>query len=79
MTEKLKKNKLDFKWYVVKAISGKEQKVKLYIEKELVQRKMLNKIEINWINNYHKKVQKKLYRFMDRKEKLQLTKACSPI
>ena len=49
------------------------------LEKELVQRKMLNKIEINWINNYHKKVQKKLYRFMDHKEKLQLTKACSPI
>ena len=38
--EKLKKNKLDFKWYVVKAISGKEHKVKLYIEKELAQKKM---------------------------------------
>ena len=38
--EKLKKNKLDFKWYGVKAISGKEHKVKLYIEKELAQKKM---------------------------------------
>ena len=40
MEEKLKKNKLDFKWYVVKSISGKEHKVKLYIEKELAQKKM---------------------------------------
>ena len=48
-------------------------------QRKIIENEMLNKIEINWINNYHKKVQKKLYRFMDRKEKLQLTKACSPI
>ena len=40
MTEKVTKNKLDFKWYVVKSISGKEHKTKLYIEKELAQKKM---------------------------------------
>ena len=38
--EKQTKNKLDFKWYVVKSISGKEHKTKLYIEKELAQKKM---------------------------------------
>ena len=30
----------DFKWYVVKTISGKEEKVKTYIEKELEHNKM---------------------------------------
>ena len=30
----------DFKWYVVKTISGKEEKVKTYIEKELEHQKM---------------------------------------
>ena len=42
MEEKQKKNKLDFKWYVVKSISGKEHKTKLYIEKELAQKKWKN-------------------------------------
>ena len=32
--------KKDFKWYVVKTISGKEEKVKTYIEKELEFNKM---------------------------------------
>ena len=36
-------------------------------------------MEIKWINNYHKKVKKNLSRFMNLKEKIDLTKACSPI
>ena len=30
----------DYKWYVVKTISGKEEKVRTYIEKELEHQKM---------------------------------------
>ncbi len=49
------------------------------IEKDLIKRKMLNKKEIIWINNYHKKVKKNLSRFMNLKEKVNLIDACSPI
>ncbi len=49
------------------------------IEKDLINKKILNKIEIKWINNYHKKVKKNLSRFMSLKEKTDLVKACSPI
>ena len=41
----MNKKKLDFKWYVVKSISGKEQKVKLYIEKELAEKKMTKYVD----------------------------------
>ena len=49
------------------------------IEKDLINKKILNKIEIKWINGYHKKVQKSLSKFMNFQEKTDLTKACSPI
>ena len=49
------------------------------IEKDLINKKILNKIEIKWINSYHKKVQKNLSKFMNFQEKTDLTKACSPI
>ena len=49
------------------------------IEKDLISKKILNKVEIKWINNYHRKVKKSLSRFMNLKEKTDLTKACSPI
>ena len=49
------------------------------IEKDLINKKILNKIEIKWINDYHKKVQKSLSKFMNFQEKTDLTKACSPI
>ncbi len=49
------------------------------IEKDLINKKILDKNEIKWINNYHKKVKKNLSRFMNLKEKTDLTKACSPI
>ena len=49
------------------------------IEKDLVNKKILNKMEIKWINNYHETVQRNLYKFMSPSEKIQLTKACSPI
>ena len=49
------------------------------IEKDLINKKILNRAEIKWINNYHRKVEKNLSRFMNLKEKTDLIKACSPI
>jgi Xaa-Pro aminopeptidase len=49
------------------------------IEKNLINKKILNKNEINWINKYHSRVRKNLLKFMSFQEKTDLTKACSPI
>tara|TARA_Y100000590_G_scaffold363601_1_gene421354 strand:- start:5410 stop:7119 length:1710 start_codon:yes stop_codon:yes gene_type:complete len=49
------------------------------IEKDLIKKKMLNKKEINWLNKYHAKVKKNLFKFMNYKEKANLIDACSPI
>jgi len=49
------------------------------IEKDLINKKILNSVEIKWINNYHEKVKKNLFKFMNFQEKIDLTKACSPI
>ncbi len=49
------------------------------IEKDLISKKILNKAEIKWINDYHKRVEKNLSRFMNLKEKTDLERACSPI
>jgi len=45
----------------------------------LINKKMLNKNEINWINRYHSRVRKNLLKFMSFQEKVDLTKACSSI
>jgi len=49
------------------------------IEKDLINKKMLNKKEIGWLNKYHAKVKKNLFRFMNLEEKVNLIDACSPI
>ncbi len=49
------------------------------IEKDLINKKILNSTEIKWINGYHKKVKKNLIRFMNFQEKIDLKNACSPI
>ena len=49
------------------------------MEKDLIKKKMLNKKEINWINKYHSKVKKNLFKFMNLEEKTNLVDACSPI
>jgi len=49
------------------------------IEKDLIKKKMLNKKEIGWLNKYHTKVRKNLFRFMNLEEKANLIDACSPI
>tara|TARA_B100000700_G_scaffold306989_1_gene382841 strand:+ start:2668 stop:4371 length:1704 start_codon:yes stop_codon:yes gene_type:complete len=49
------------------------------IEKNLIKKNMLNKKEISWLNKYHIKVKKNLFKFMNREEKSNLIDACSPI
>ena len=49
------------------------------IEKDLIDKQMLNKKEINWLNKYHAKVKKNLIKFMNIKEKTNLINCCSPI
>ncbi len=49
------------------------------IEKDLIKKKLLNKKEIGWLNKYHTKVKKNLFRFMNLEEKANLVDACSPI
>jgi len=49
------------------------------MEKDLIKKKMLNKKEIDWLNKYHAKVKKNLFRFMNSEEKANLIDACSPI
>ena len=49
------------------------------IEKNLINKKILNKDEIKWINTYHRKVKKNLFKFMSVSEKIDLAKACLPI
>ena len=49
------------------------------MEKDLIKKKMLNKKEIIWLNKYHTKVKKNLFRFMNLEEKANLIDACSPI
>ena len=49
------------------------------IEKRLINKKMLNKKEIDWLNKYHLKVKKNLFKFMSSEEKVGLIDFCSPI
>jgi Xaa-Pro aminopeptidase len=49
------------------------------IDKNLIDETLLNKKELNWINNYHKIVFFKLKKFMNKTEILELKKACSSI
>ena len=49
------------------------------IDKELVDLKILNKNEKNWLNNYHQKVFNSLKKFMNKSECLELSKSCSAI
>ena len=49
------------------------------MEKDLIEKKMLNKKEIIWLNKYHTKVKKNLIKFMNPEEKVNLIDACSSI
>ena len=50
------------------------------IDKSMINKKILNKNEINWLNNYHQNVFINLKKFMNKVElSLELSKACSKI
>ena len=64
----------------------KENKRKIFknftmvpIDKDLIDLKIMNKNEKNWVNNYHNEVFKNLKNAMSKLEVLELKKACSPI
>ena len=49
------------------------------IDRTLINKNVLKKNEINWLNNYHKHVFKNLKKFMTKSELLDLQQACSKI
>ena len=49
------------------------------IEKDLIDQSLLNRNEINWLNEYHQKVFNNLKYAMNKTEILELKKACSAI
>ena len=49
------------------------------IEKDLIDKTLLNKNEIRWVNDYHRKVFVNLKNAMNREETIELKKACSTI
>ena len=49
------------------------------IDKSLIQKKLLNKSEIKWLNNYHLKVYHNLKKYMNRSELGKFKSACSNI
>ena len=49
------------------------------IDKSLIQKKLLNKSEINWLNNYHSKVYHNLKKYMSISELNKFKDACSNI
>ena len=49
------------------------------IDKNLIQKKLLNKTEIKWINQYHSKVYYKLKKYMNKSELVDFKKSCSNI
>jgi len=49
------------------------------IDKSLIEKKLLNKRETKWLNDYHSKVFNNLKKFMNRHELIQLKNSCSNI
>ena len=49
------------------------------IDKTLIQKKLLNKSEIKWLNRYHSKVYYKLKKYMNKNELVDFKKSCSNI
>ncbi len=49
------------------------------IDKTLIEKKLLNSFERNWLNKYHQRVFEALKKFMNRFELIQLKEACSNI
>ena len=49
------------------------------IDRTLINKDILKKNEINWLNNYHNQVFQNLKKFMTKSELLDLQQACSQI
>ena len=49
------------------------------IDKKLIQKNLLNKNEVQWLNNYHTKVYNNLKKYMNKNELAELRKSCSNI
>ena len=49
------------------------------IEKDLIDKKLMRKDEIKWLNNYHKTVYLNLHKFMNSREKKILRSSCSKL
>ena len=49
------------------------------IDKSLIKKDLLNKNEIQWLNDYHLEVYKKLKKYMNKNELVGLRKFCSNI
>ena len=49
------------------------------IDKSLIKKSIMKKKEINWLNNYHSYVFKKIKRYMNKSEIIDLKQACSKI
>ena len=49
------------------------------IDKSLINKSIMKKNEIDWLNNYHLNVFKKIKRFMNKSELSELKLACSKI
>ena len=49
------------------------------VDKSLIEKKLLHKNEVKWLNDYHFKVYQSLKKFMNKSELLQLKDCCSNI
>ena len=49
------------------------------IDKSIIEKKLLDKKEIKWLNNYHKKVYSNLKIYMNKVEIMKLKESCSNI
>ena len=56
-----------------------ENLTQVHIEKSLINKKLMTKKEIRWLNNYHKNVYKKLKKYMNKNEISHLKDYCSNI
>ena len=53
--------------------------VSVFFDKDLINSEMLNKFELEWINEYHQSVFKKLSKFLTYEERSWLQKVTMPI
>ena len=66
----VKKTKNSFKFFNLTLVP---------IDKNLIEKKLLNNLEINWLNNYHYTVLEKLKKYMNKNELVELKNLCSNI